>query len=526
MAQINYRANLSSAIFPLTLDQANGSVIVPGPDNHYDRRVDPEGEQKGAGIPQAIYMENVIPTATGFQSVGWDTTIGLPGTAGGKLFDVVANRVGLSPSVQNPMLRMRMYFNSPSSLYCSPYETLSWQAVNFGGLTIYPTIWASSASVRGKSYVYIAGTGSALYHSYHDGTDLNLQVIPSVLPPVGGTSGTVRAISSNFNYLVYITTIGEFAWSSTTSPEDFVPSLVTGAGFTTLNNANNTYAIEPCPGGFYVFALEGAVYVEYTGNARYPWKFVPVADTSKIISYSRADVNSSGMVTLDAVGTLRIISGARSEVIAPEISAYLRQKASKYLYNFILDTFEPLAEDNSLQPSVYLFYDRYLCLSVEPVAGVYNTILIYDVALKRYGKLRRPHTHLAPVTTEEGEGDMRIIATNTATLNQAILDLDVTSAGDEHQSLLVLGRYKYVRSRHISLQEIKFAGALGAVECKVLPASATELFGPAQSPYPTQVNALTANYNCRVDAADVAIAIKGQFSVSDLELTFATGGGR
>jgi len=526
MAQINYRANLSSAIFPLTLDQANGSVIIPGPDNHYDRRVDPEGEQKGAGIPQAIYMENVIPTATGFQSVGWDTTIGLPGVAGGKLFDVIANRIGVSPSVQNPMLRMRMYFNSPSSLYCSPYETLSWQAVDFGGLTIYPTIWASSAAVRGKSYVYISGTGAALYQSYHNGADLNLQVIPSVIPPLGGVPGTVRAISSNFNYLVYITTTGGFAWSSTTDPEDFVPSLVTGAGFVTLNNANNTYAIEPCPGGFYVFALEGAIYVEYTGNARYPWKFVPVADTSKIISYSKADVNSSGMVTLDAVGTLRIISGARSEVIAPEISAYLRQKAPKYLYNFTLDTFEPLAEDNSLQPSVYLFYDRYLCLSVEPVAGVYNTILIYDVALKRYGKLRRPHTHLAPVTTEEGEGDMRIIATNTATLNQAILDLDVTSAGDEHQSLLVLGRYKYVRSRHISLQEIKFAGALGAVECKILPSSQTALFGPAQSPYPTQVNALTANYNCRVDAADVAVAIKGQFSVSDLELTFATGGGR
>ena len=72
MAQISYRANLSSAIFPMTLARAGRSVIIPGPDQNFDRRVDPAGEQKDAGIPQVIYMENVLPTANGYQSVAFD----------------------------------------------------------------------------------------------------------------------------------------------------------------------------------------------------------------------------------------------------------------------------------------------------------------------------------------------------------------------------------------------------------------------------------------------------------------------
>jgi hypothetical protein len=78
MAQISYRANLSAAIFPMTLARAGRSVIIPGPDQNFDRRVDPQGEQKSAGIPQIIYAENVIPTADGYQSVGFRTAQALP----------------------------------------------------------------------------------------------------------------------------------------------------------------------------------------------------------------------------------------------------------------------------------------------------------------------------------------------------------------------------------------------------------------------------------------------------------------
>jgi hypothetical protein len=78
MGTIAYRANLSAATYPMTISDGGRTVIMPGPDNNYDRRVDPTGEQKDAGIPQALYMENVLPTANGYQSVGSLNTGTLP----------------------------------------------------------------------------------------------------------------------------------------------------------------------------------------------------------------------------------------------------------------------------------------------------------------------------------------------------------------------------------------------------------------------------------------------------------------
>lgn len=71
MAQISYRANLSSTIFPMTIAKGGRTVINPQYDQNFDKRVDSPGDNsKGsAGIPQALYMQNVLPTPDGFQSI-------------------------------------------------------------------------------------------------------------------------------------------------------------------------------------------------------------------------------------------------------------------------------------------------------------------------------------------------------------------------------------------------------------------------------------------------------------------------
>lgn len=74
MPQIPYRSNLSSAIFPMTLAKSGRSVINPGMDQNFDKRVDPGASPGSVGIPQMIYCENVLPTPEGFQSLGFKTT--------------------------------------------------------------------------------------------------------------------------------------------------------------------------------------------------------------------------------------------------------------------------------------------------------------------------------------------------------------------------------------------------------------------------------------------------------------------
>lgn len=74
MAQIPYRANLSTAVFPMTIAKAGRTVINPGLDQNFDKRVDPGASYGSVGIPQVMYCENVLPTSEGYQSIGSTVT--------------------------------------------------------------------------------------------------------------------------------------------------------------------------------------------------------------------------------------------------------------------------------------------------------------------------------------------------------------------------------------------------------------------------------------------------------------------
>lgn len=72
MAQIPFRANLSSALFPLLISKGGRSVIVSGPDQAADNRVESRGTGANSSIiPQLLYGENILPTPEGFQTVGY-----------------------------------------------------------------------------------------------------------------------------------------------------------------------------------------------------------------------------------------------------------------------------------------------------------------------------------------------------------------------------------------------------------------------------------------------------------------------
>lgn len=74
MAQIPYRGNLSAAVFPMTIAKSGRSVINPGADQNFDKRVDPGASPGSVGIPQILYCENTFPTPEGYQSIGLKTT--------------------------------------------------------------------------------------------------------------------------------------------------------------------------------------------------------------------------------------------------------------------------------------------------------------------------------------------------------------------------------------------------------------------------------------------------------------------
>lgn len=521
MAQISYRANLSSAIFPLTLAQAGRSVIVPGPDNTYDRRVDPEGEQKNAGIPQAIYLENVIPTANGYQSIGY--------TVKDSLSDVNYDRIDQVPALRSDQIyQITLAWNSPTALKSSNIDGLgTWTDVVFSGTAVYPSAGRiSSAVVRGTCYVFIRGVSNQIYIALHDGSALTLTNATASL--AGIVANDVVEICGSYNYLIAIKEDGSVAWSSTTTPLTFTPSLVTGAGSASPNNSYNRLDyIEANPNGFYVFTPSGIIVATYTGNSRYPWKFVPVVNTTQIVAFTSGDVNASSVIIIDGTGSIRQVQGNTAELIAPELATYFRQCIETDVFNYTSNTFTTQSNLASRAPKIYLLHDRYICVSCEATSSFYTAIIIYDIQLRRYGKLKINHNEIVlHDTLNVALNRNRIGIVNRSTGACHIVDFETDVVTSPHTAVLVLGKFQYVRSRNMVLDEIEIEGKFHGVSVRILPSLNGKTFDAAVVPAAVESTSTLQSYTCRTEAKNQSIVIKGQFSIEFLGLTFHPGGGR
>ena len=521
MAQQTYRANLSAAIFPLTLASAGRSVIIPGPDNTYDRRVDPEGEQKNAGIPQAIYLENVIPTANGYQSVGTEQITALTLATGKDVYRVItiedytyifANEGG--------GYTLGCYRSPKDDLITWTDFSATWFGL-FGGPYIegfLPQNTLSLATVRGNNYFFVAN-GSQLGLSVAGGLS---DVSGSV---VGITVANIQCILASYNYLIAILDDGSIAWSSTTTSLDFTPSLVTGAGSTTPNAIrSDIVAAHACPEGFILYTETNAVLASYTGNSRYPWKFREIPNSGGHASERlvAAPIDSAYHFTIDTHGSVTQIQAGESNKLAVEVSTYLRSG------NATLDTFAAGVFTSTVSKlAVYqinFFLNRYLMLHFKDVAVTtkisHKITVVYDILSRRYGRIYGASSQFwATQDSLYGVSDAGVIV-------KYIFDTQDESIGVVWNGTLVLGRFQYARSRNLCIDEISLEGDVVDISTYVVPTlDGKTNIAPVVGAIETQTDTLqTTTY--RVEGKNHLVAINGRFDISSLELTFHLGGAR
>jgi hypothetical protein len=100
-----------------------------------------------------------------------------------------------------------------------------------------------------------------------------------------------------------------------------------------------------------------------------------------------------------------------------------------------------------------------------------------------------------------------------------------------HESVIVLGKFQYVRSRFISIDEItaeevkyKILGAAAGTrdfECVILPTLDGKTFLPAVIPYDASTfPAALAHYLCHTSCLNFAVVFKGAFNLNTVELVF------
>lgn len=524
MAQTPYRANLSSAIFPLSLSLAGSTVVVPGPDNNYDRRVDPEGEQKDAGIPQAVYLENVIPTANGYQSVGYEI---LGPSAPGITFDVnfksyrVAVIDGYTYLFGTILGVDIVYRTSDPGLSLWSDATATWSAFAgfpyIEGYGSYNTL--SQAIVRGTQYIYV-----------RNGNTFG-SVAGTTLTDLGGSlSGIsvadINSITTSNNYLIAILNDGSIAWSSTTNPLDFTVSLVSGAGSITPEAVRgDIVAAHTIPEGFILYTESNSVLARYTGNARYPWKFTELANSGGHASERliAAPKDSAAHFTINAQGSITQISADGAVRIAPEVSTYLRTFSASYdLYNKTTRTFDTTPAYLSAYEIMFLA-NRYLIVQFQPTGSSPITpkcTIFYDILLRRYGRLGA-----LPIFFWDDSSHIYCLTT-TGKVCQLEFDVHNDDASVLWDSVIALGKFKYVRSRRLEVDEVIVTGELPSITSAILSSISGSLPSSGTAMASSSSNIEQVIYPVRAEGEWHIVSILGRFSLSSFEMTFHPGGGR
>lgn len=553
MAQIPYRANLSAATFPLSLAKAGRTVINPGLDNTYDRRVDASDvSDKDAGIPQVIYMENVFPTYNGYQSIGFNgigSEFNLLIPAGEAIYKTIDIAVPSStPNVLNTYT-LALYTDDTLRYNTGLIPTGGADSGLILGFGNHDNT-DSAQFVQGRSFFFSPVTGMF---------ELNEVLGALIFTDVTGTVTTsltftsIAGFCTAFNYHIAVEYDGTVHWSSLLNPLDWTPSLVTGAGSEKISQFTSTFkAVVSHPQGFIIYTEDKAIAAKYTGNRAYPWRFYEIESSGGI--RSPADVvggtNSSLHIIRSSSGNIQLVSMDQAEIIIPDVSDYL-QNSKVYTYfqanEFITTQFgsNAFVATVGLSSHVTMLLDRYVFISYggnnsfssAPPRSVqiFDFAFVYDRVLRRLGRINYPHTEF-----RENRGAMYIVSGFSTTFDARgnacnELNTNICDVTSTHLGVLLVGKFEHIRNHMITLEEIDIESIQPQ---SILDPGPTALnfslklyttldgknFLAATTPTLRQHTEFLIQYFSHKTGKNHSIACLGAFDISSLQLIFQDAG--
>lgn len=449
MAQLTYRANLSAAEFPFISRFGGRTVIIPGPDQNFNRQVQSQNDSdKDVGIPQIYYCHNVMPTGQGFQSIGYESRVqGLPDVS--NIFQEI--------KVREDSTGQKAYLSAaPDRFYLCANETLGYTSQ----LTTYwdgssnislPTnlneIQITFAHVGGITYLYLEN----LYCLVYSFTNSRLESVSLS----GLTASQILGLTESNGYLIAYST-NAVAWSSTIDPTDFVPSLQTGAGGGNVEGIQgNITCAAPTANGFTVYTAQNAVSVLYTGNARYPFQFSPCQGSGGVESLERvayeADIGYNYAYTTKG---FQILRSKTSDTIFPDLTDFIAGQLFEDFDETNLEfSYQTLLAP--MQKKLVLVASRYFVISygVESLTHA----IVYDTVQKRFGKLRIPHVDcfeydlLSETVSDIPKKSIAFLAADGS-----ISVVNFAVALTNRTGVALFGKYQYVRSKRMQLQSATF----------------------------------------------------------------------
>ena len=436
MSQIPTRLNLSAMTFPLLSNLSGRGIVVKQTDQNYVAAITSrEDLDKDIGIPTLYYCHNIIATAQGYEAIDYVENIpALALTNFTGIFLVLESGTGNKAYIG--------YTDTGDFYYCVD-PTYSWTFVQNIAAAAGKRI--STGYVNGVTYIYVANVGA---YKFNFGTHLLNSVTLTALVPAN-----ILGITSAQGYLI-AWSVSTLYWSSLIDPTDFTPSLATGAGSGSVQNARgDLVTVVPHTIGMIVYTNQNAVAAPASGNARYPWNFRELVasggiKSSDLITY---DANTGSHYAYTTSG-IQMITMQQTQTVMPEVTDFL---AGSVFEDFDEDTnsFNIYELSTTLKKRLALVSDRYLVISYG--ISEFTHALIYDTVFKRWSKLRHTHVEVFEFNIQQAEvveTPRRSIALLENTGRVAVVKIDAMNASAH--GVVLLGKLQYVRQRLVTLHTL------------------------------------------------------------------------
>lgn len=456
MSRTTLRLNVTASSFPLISSHYGASVAGRGRfDTDYVITNQYSGSQADAfiGIPSFLYVQNCLPFTHGMQSVGYAKVA--PSLPGASEFDNAFNlQFGTDSQVLFVPARGNNYTNTG----------FNWQSVpaplKMAGMV-------TTAYLKEKSYVCYQGNGIYTYNV------VTGQIVPVALK--GLNTSSLLGITAANSYLVAFDE-NTIYFSNPTDELDFQPTLASGAGSESiLQVKGKIVCCLPIENGFIVYTTRNAVSAMYSGDSKFPWIYREVDGSNGIekaehvawtsnyaghYAYTKAGMQLIGVQEAqlifpevsdflqggeleDYVGDLKLLPGNSAET--PNASIYGEFTTAEYGQNQLLLHKLP-AGINSFKVKLAIVASRYLVISY----GIFSLthMLVYDLALKRWGKLRKKHVavfeYVGRLDELPGNTKIAILESNGAV---SVVSAVSTAEVDKSDCVLFLGRIQAQRGQ-------------------------------------------------------------------------------
>lgn len=542
MTQVYYRANITDSQFPLVSTFQGKTVIQPQIDQNYFAPSLFGKEDRDKGIPEALYMHNVLPSFYGYKSVDYDQII-----AG---HNAITNVDRIFP-VKDFAGNRGHVLVSESKTYIITNDSLNWVEITPPGQP-YGAV-ASVADVTGSSFICYKNFGIFFI-------DLENKLLTTAAiqwdSPL--TNASMEGIASSNNYLIAFTA-STLYWSSALDVLDFRSSQITGAGSGSPTAAVGAIVtVASVNVGFAVYCQGNIVVATFSGNVQYPWLFKEAPNSAGIESPYHVSIrgDEGANYAWSSAGLIKVTLAGCSPV-NPEVTDFL---TGRLLEDYDDNTGQLVLTKTTKPFIVRVTYAaaRYLCVSY----GVDSLthVLVLDTALNRWGKLRIPHGQIfdlsfsiplvtfstytdfgdldylelddlvyddmsqaAFVKPAEARHGLAFVANNGA-INVANLEYPNKTA----DAVLILGKYQIFRANTLSVQELTIEtidSDNSNFDLRLLTSLDGKNFDLVTVPHEIVSNDMR-QYYCLATGQNHSLEIRGSFHIVGVVLVFAKNGNR